>query len=75
MMNVVQGYAFSGTDLQCCITQIHDFIDEYDEPPYRVMLILCGDINYGGRVTDDKVRCKKNSHERFGISTLRIVLI
>lgn len=50
------GYAFSGTDLQCCITQIHDFIDEYDEPPYRVMLILCGDINYGGRVTDDKDR-------------------
>merc|ERR1711871_1582844 len=49
-------YAFSDMDLQCCIEQIHDFIDEYEDIPYKVMLILCGDVNYGGRVTDDKDR-------------------
>ena len=49
-------YAFSNGDRDSSISQIHDFLDEYDEPPYRVMLILSGDINYGGRVTDDKDR-------------------
>lgn len=49
-------YAFSDMDLACCVEQIHDFIDEYEEIPYKVMLILCGDVNYGGRVTDDKDR-------------------
>ena len=49
-------YAFSDMDLSCCVEQIHDFIDEYEDIPYQVMLILCGDVNYGGRVTDDKDR-------------------
>ena len=49
-------YAFSDMDLACCVEQIHDFIDEYEDIPYKVMLILCGDVNYGGRVTDDKDR-------------------
>tara|TARA_A100001015_G_scaffold318620_1_gene439042 strand:- start:2088 stop:4487 length:2400 start_codon:yes stop_codon:yes gene_type:complete len=46
-------YGFSDSDLRCCITQIQLFLDEYDDIPYKVMKILCGDVNYGGRVTDD----------------------
>ena len=41
--------------------QIHDFIDVYDDIPYTVMMLLCGDVNYGGRVTDDKDRRCMNS--------------
>jgi dynein heavy chain len=54
-------YAFGDTDLECCVQQIHDFIDVYDEIPYTVMTLLCGDVNYGGRVTDDKDRRCMNS--------------
>ena len=49
-------YEFSTIDQQCCFTQIHDFLEDYEVIPYDVMNILCGDVNYGGRVTDDKDR-------------------
>lgn len=29
-------------------------LDEYDEIPYKVINFLGAEINYGGRVTDDK---------------------
>ena len=36
-------------------------LDEYDVVPYQVLNILVSDINYGGRVTDDKdVRLIRN---------------
>lgn len=54
-------YAFGDTDLACCVQQIHDFLDVYEEIPFTVMLLLCGDVNYGGRVTDDKDRRCMNS--------------
>jgi dynein heavy chain len=30
------------------------FLDEYDEIPYKVINYLGAEINYGGRVTNDK---------------------
>jgi len=36
-------------------------LDEYDIVPYKVLNIIGAEINYGGRVTDDKdVRLIKN---------------
>ena len=29
-------------------------LDDYDEIPYKVLKFLGAEINYGGRVTDDK---------------------
>lgn len=29
-------------------------LDDYDEIPYKVLNFLGAEINYGGRVTDDK---------------------
>jgi len=38
----------------CSRKQFKLFIEEYDEIPYKVLNIVTSDINYGGRVTDDK---------------------
>jgi len=45
-------YAFAENDLAVCITQLAEFIDMYEEVPYRVIHFLAYDVNYGGRVTD-----------------------
>jgi dynein heavy chain len=34
--------------------QLKLFLDEYDFIPYKVLNYLGAEINYGGRVTDDK---------------------
>jgi len=49
-------YDFTDGDLMMCQKQIQMLLNEYDEIPYRVIRVLCGEINYGGRVTDDKDR-------------------
>eukprot|EP01006_Ploeotia_vitrea_P028045 TRINITY_DN60801_c0_g1_i1.p1 TRINITY_DN60801_c0_g1~~TRINITY_DN60801_c0_g1_i1.p1 ORF type:complete len:662 (-),score=42.29 TRINITY_DN60801_c0_g1_i1:160-1866(-) len=46
-------YEFTHGDLHCCIRQLHDFLDKYDQVPFKVITFLSGQINYGGRVTDD----------------------
>ena len=46
-------YGFTENDLQVCITQLREFLNMYDEVPYKVIHFLTYDINYGGRVTDD----------------------
>ena len=49
-------YDFTDGDLNVCQTQIRMFLDQYDVIPFQVIRFLCTEINYGGRVTDDKDR-------------------
>ena len=38
-------------DLSMCQRQIKMIIDEYDVIPFKVIRVLCGEINYGSRVS------------------------
>jgi dynein heavy chain len=40
--------------LTVCKRQLKMLLDEYDNVPYKVINFLGAEINYGGRVTDDK---------------------
>ncbi|KAF7658906.1 hypothetical protein LDENG_00006200 [Lucifuga dentata] len=46
-------YEFTDGDLHICISQLKMFLDEYQDIPYKVLKYTAGEINYGGRVTDD----------------------
>ncbi|KAM9856968.1 dynein axonemal heavy chain 1 [Aulostomus maculatus] len=46
-------YEFTDGDLNICISQLRMFLDEYRNIPYKVLKYTAGEINYGGRVTDD----------------------
>ncbi|OAF65946.1 hypothetical protein A3Q56_06301 [Intoshia linei] len=46
-------YDFTYGDLKICLSQLNMFIMEYDAIPYTVLQYTAGEINYGGRVTDD----------------------
>lgn len=59
-------YAFTFEDFDVCRRQLRIFTDMYDEIPWQVLNILGAEVNYGGRVTDDKdVRLIKAIIERF----------
>jgi len=47
-------YGFTPEDLAVCRQQLMEFINKYDQVPYKVLNFLGANINYGGRVTDDK---------------------
>lgn len=47
-------YEFTNEDLTVCRKQLKMLLDEYNEIPYKVLNFLGSEINYGGRVTDDK---------------------
>jgi dynein heavy chain len=46
-------YDFNDSDLETSLTMLRIFLDEQDEIPWDAMLYITGQINYGGRVTDD----------------------
>nr|XP_061814136.1 dynein axonemal heavy chain 1-like [Nerophis lumbriciformis] len=46
-------YEFTDGDLNICISQLKMFLDEYTNVPYKVLKYTAGEINYGGRVTDE----------------------
>ena len=48
------GYEFTFEDHVVCKKQLRLFLDEYADIPYKVINFICSEINYGGRVTDDK---------------------
>ena len=47
-------YDFTNEDLKVSRLQLKNFLEEYDDVPYKVLNYLVAEINYGGRVTDDK---------------------
>lgn len=54
-------YEFTDGDLTICISQLKMFLLEYMETPFKVLSYTAGQINYGGRVTDDwDRRCLTN---------------
>jgi len=46
-------YEFTTGDLNCCVEQVYDFLQKYEDVPWKVITQLSGEIHYGGRVTDD----------------------
>lgn len=47
-------YAFTNEDLVVSRRQLKIFIENYEVVPFKVLNIIGAEINYGGRVTDDK---------------------
>lgn len=47
-------YAFMNEEFYVCKIQLKSFLDNYEEVPYKVLNFLGAQVNYGGRVTDDK---------------------
>ncbi|NWU63519.1 DYH1 protein, partial [Pterocles burchelli] len=59
-------YEFTDGDLRICISQLQMFLSEYTDIPYKVLKYTAGEVNYGGRVTDDwDRRCIMNILEDF----------
>ena len=54
-------YAFTNEDLMVSRKQLKIFVEDYNEVPYKVLNYIGAEVNYGGRVTDDKdsrlIRC------------------
>ncbi|NXD64149.1 DYH1 protein, partial [Eolophus roseicapillus] len=46
-------YEFTDGDLRICISQLQMFLREYADIPFKVLKYTAGEINYGGRVTDN----------------------
>lgn len=47
-------YEFTQEDFIFCRYQLQSFLDENEAIPYKVLNFVFAEINYGGRVTDDK---------------------
>ncbi|VUZ49158.1 unnamed protein product, partial [Hymenolepis diminuta] len=54
-------YEFTTGDFKICMDQLVMFLNEYADIPYKILQYTAGEINYGGRVTDDwDRRCLMN---------------
>ena len=46
-------YEFNDSDKMVNVLQLEELIEQNEEVPYAVILTLAGNVNYGGRITDD----------------------
>lgn len=59
-------YPFNKSDLHMCLKQLSMFLDDSEDVPFKVLVYTAGQINYGGRVTDDwDRRCQMTVLEGF----------
>lgn len=49
-------YDFNDSDFKVSSRQLFNMIDNNQEVPFEALRYLCGECNYGGRVTDDMDR-------------------
>ena len=49
-------YKFNGSDVECSMATLKNLLDEQDHIPWETLVYVTGQINYGGRVTDDNDR-------------------
>ncbi len=49
-------YDFNDSDFKVSSRQLFNMIDNNEEVPFEALRYLCGECNYGGRVTDDMDR-------------------
>lgn len=54
-------YDFAQSDISICTLQLKIFLDDYEHIPYKVLQYLFSEVNYGGRITDDKDRRLNNN--------------
>ena len=47
-------YEWMNSDFETCQLQLKMYLDEQPEIPFKALNVLLAEINYGGRVTDDK---------------------
>ena len=46
-------YEFNASDIECSMLTLKMFLEEQEEIPWAALVYVTGQINYGGRVTDD----------------------
>jgi len=47
-------YEWMNSDLEICKRQLKMYLEEQNEVPFETLNVVVSEINYGGRVTDDK---------------------